>query len=353
MSTANPRTPAPSTTRPGMLRMPVVGTPVRRDGLLRGLLLLALTALLAVWAMGLGDYPLSPGQVLSALVREDGFASTVVREWRAPRVLAALLLGGALAVSGAVFQSLTRNPLGSPDVIGFSTGAYSGVLLATTVLGGSFASTQAGALLGGLATAAVVYLFSLRQGGVQGYRLVVVGIGVTAMLHALNLFLLMRVQAEVAMAASIWGAGTLSLVGWPELLPAIGCLLLLTPAVALLAAPLRQLELGDDAASAHGVPVERTRIALMVVAVALVAVATAAAGPIAFVALAAPQIAHRLLGGAGVPLVGSALCGALLLLASDVAAQHLLGSDVPVGIVTVVGGGAYLLALLVAQVRRS
>lgn len=339
-------------TRAGVLRLPLLGSPVRTAGLLRGLLLLALTLLLGVWAMGLGDYPLSVGQVLSALLHDHGFESTIVRRWRAPRVLGALLLGAALGVSGAVFQSLTRNPLGSPDVIGFSTGSYTGVLLATTVVGGSFASVQLGALAGGLATAALVYLFSLRGGGVQGYRLVVVGIGVTAMLHALNLFLLLRLQAEVAMAASIWGAGTISLLGWPTLLPAAACLLLLTPAVALLAAPLRQLELGDDAASAHGVAVERSRIALMVLAVALVAVTTAAAGPIAFVALAAPQIAHRLIRGAGVPLAGSAVCGALLLLASDVAAQNLLGTDVPVGIVTVIVGGGYLLYLLVARSGR-
>lgn len=341
----------PADLHPGSFRLPVLGTPVRTGEAVRCLLLAVATLAIGIWAMGLGDLPLTPGQVVQALLHDDGFTSTVVREWRAPRVLGAMVLGAALAVSGAIFQSLTRNPLGSPDVIGFSTGAYTGVLFATTVVGGSFVSTSVGALAGGLATALLVYLLASRGGGMQGYRLIIVGIGVTAMLHALNLFLLMRVQAEVAMAASIWGAGTISLLGWSTLLPAMLALLVLVPGVAALVGPLRQLELGDDAASAHGVAVERSRVALMVVAVALVAVVTAAAGPIAFVALAAPQIAHRLLGSAGIPVLGSALCGAFLLLGADVAAQNLLGTNVPVGIVTVVGGGLYLLVLLVVRMR--
>lgn len=337
--------------RPGSLRLPVTGAPVARRGLLCGIVLALLGLVLGIWALGLGDYPLTPGETWRALTSDQGFATTIVREWRAPRVLAALALGAALAVAGAVFQSLTRNPLGSPDIIGFSTGAYTGVLLATTVVSGAYASTATGALLGGLTTAAVVYLLAYRN-GVQGFRLIVVGIAVTAMLHALNLYLLLRVQAEVAMAASIWDAGSLSLVGWSQLLPALVLLAVLTPVVALLVPGLRQLELGDDAAIAHGIRAERTRLALMAVAVALVSVATAAAGPIAFVALAAPQLAHRVIGGSGIPVLGSALVGGVLLLGADMIAAHLVGHDVPVGVVTVVLGGTYLLGLLIAQARR-
>ncbi len=324
----------------------------RRRLVLAGVLAVA-TLALVVWMLGLGDYPLGPGEVLQALFGDSGFASTVVRQWRAPRIAGAVVLGAALAVSGAVFQSLTRNPLGSPDIIGFSTGAYTGVLVVMTVLPGlglaqGTASTTVGAFIGGLLTAAAVYLLAYRN-GVQGYRLIIVGIAMTAMLHAVNLFLLLRAQQEVAMAASIWGAGTLSLLDWPHLLPALVVIALGVPAVVALVPSLRQLELGDEAASAHGVRVEPTRLALMVVAVALVAAVTAVAGPIAFVALAAPQIAHRVLGGAGVPVAGSAIVGAFLLLSADAVAQHVVG-DVPVGIVTVVGGGVYLLGLLVSRV---
>jgi len=283
-------------------------------------------------------------------------------------VLAALVFGAALGLSGAVFQSLTRNPLGSPDVIGFSTGAYTGALVAITVLGGGSAAVTttttgsatgstgggvpatAGALVGGLATALVVYALARVRGSVQGYRLVVVGIGATALLHAANTFLLLRAQTEVAMAGAIWGAGSLSLVGWPQLVPVLASLVVLLPALLLLSGPLRQLELGDDAASAHGVPVERARLALVVVGVALTAVVTASSGPVAFVALAAPQVARLALRGAGLPLVGSALVGSALLLGADLVAQQLL-SGVPVGVVTVVGGGTYLLVLLLARTR--
>ena len=336
--------------RTGSVPVPLLGgwAPVR--GLLVTAVVSGLSLLLAVLALGLGDLPLSPGEVLRALVATDGsFTSTVVRDWRLPRVLAALVFGSALAVSGAIFQSLTRNPLGSPDVIGFASGAYTGALVALTVVGAGAVSASAGALVGGLLTAIVVYLLAYRR-GMQGFRLIIVGIAVTAMLHAANLFLLLRAQQDVAMAAAIWGAGSISLLGWPTLIPAVIGLLLCTPGL-LLTPSLRQLELGDDAAAAHGVSVERVRIGLVLFAVALVAIVTAGAGPIAFVALSAPQVARRLAGSAGIPLFASAAVGALLLLCADLIAQHALPVDVPVGIVTVVLGGIYLLTLLVNEAR--
>jgi iron complex transport system permease protein len=304
-----------------------------------------------VIALGVGDYPLSPAEVLKAIVVDDGsFARDLVLNWRMPRALAALVFGAALAASGAVFQSLTRNPLGSPDVIGFGTGAYTGALLATVAFGGAAFSVETGALVGGLATAGVVYLLAWRN-GVQGFRLIIVGIGVTGMLAAVNTYLLLRGKLETALAGATWGAGTLSLVTWRPLLVAIAGLAVLALVLAALAPGLRQLELGDDTARAHGLRVEPTRLALVIVGVALTAVATAVAGPIAFVSLAAPQVAARLTRGPGIPLVPSALLGAVLLLAADQLAQHAL-PDVPVGVVTVCVGGAYLLWLLIRETRR-
>lgn len=337
--------------RRGSIPVPLVGgwVPARGVVVAGGVGLAALV--LGVIALGLGDLPLSPSEVVHALFATDGsFSSTVVRDWRLPRVLGALVFGAGLAVSGAVFQSLTRNPLGSPDVIGFSTGAYTGALVALTVVGAGAVSASVGALVGGLLTALVVYVLAYRR-GMQGFRLIIVGIAVTAMLHAVNLFLLLRAQEEVAMAAAIWGAGSISLLSWPVLVTAAVGLLLCLPGL-LLVPGLRQLELGDDAAAAHGVPVERTRIGLVLFAVALVAIVTASAGPIAFVALAAPQVARRLASSAGIPLVSSAAVGAFLLLGADLIAQHALPVDVPVGIVTVVLGGAYLLSLLIQEARR-
>lgn len=337
--------------RPASIRVPVLGSYLPRRGVLVVATLIVVTLVLAVVALGLGDLPLSPPEVVQALfARDGGFSSTVVRDWRLPRVLAALIFGSALAVSGAIFQSLTRNPLGSPDVIGFAAGSYTGALVALTVFGAGAISASAGALIGGLGTALIVYVLAY-SGGMQGFRLIIVGIAVTAVMHALNLFMLLRAQEEVAMAASIWGAGSISLVTWAALLPAVIALLICLPGL-LLIPRLRQLELGDDAAAAHGVHVEPARIALLLFAVALVAIVTATTGPIAFVALSAPQIARRLTRSAGIPIGASAVVGALVLLGADLIAQHLIAVDVPVGLVTVVLGGAYLLTLLVHEARR-
>ena len=334
------------------VRLPVVGIRLpRRQLAVVGALAVAIV-LLAVVALGTGDYPLSVPEVVAAMFATDGrFETTVVLEWRLPRVLVAIVFGGALALSGAVFQSLTRNPLGSPDIIGFATGSYTGALIVITLVGDSYFSTAGGAIVGGLLSAAVVYLLAYRR-GVQGFRLIIVGIAVTAILHAVNTWLLLRAQVEVAMAASIWGAGSISLVDWDQALPAFAVLAALGLLLLALSGGMRQLELGDDAARAHGMRIEVSRLSLLVVGVALIAVVTASAGPIAFVALAAPQIASRLTRSAGLPLVASALTGALLLLAADFVAQHVLPSAVPVGMVTVVIGGLYLIGLLIGQAGR-
>ncbi|MGO2662766.1 MAG: FecCD family ABC transporter permease [Propionibacterium freudenreichii] len=305
---------------------------------------------MSLLALSLGDYPLTIPEVVSALFGDQGFATTVVTQWRAPRVVAGLVFGAALGLSGALFQTLTDNPLGSPDVIGFSTGSYTGVLIVTTLGATSAASTSVAAVVAGIITALVIYVLAWR-GGMQGFRLIVVGIAATAMLTAINTFLLLRMRTEVAMSASIWGAGTLSLVSWAKLTFALPAAALLVACTVLLARPLRQLELGNDTALAHGTRVESSRLAILVVGVGLVAVVTAAVGPIAFISLSAPQVARRLARSAGIPLLTSAFTGALLLVGADVVAQHLTTNPIPVGIVTIVIGGAYLLALLFREAR--
>ncbi|ROP50571.1 MULTISPECIES: iron chelate uptake ABC transporter family permease subunit [unclassified Rathayibacter] len=327
---------------------------VRRRTLLVGAVLAAAVLALAVVALGLGELPLSAPDVVAALLgQRSGIARTVVVEWRLPRVLGAVLFGAALGVAGAVFQSLTRNPLASPDIIGLTSGSYAGGLLAIIVLGAGAGSppVAAGSVLGGLIAAALVYLLAYRR-GVQGFRLIVVGIGVSAMLEALSTYLVLRAKLEIAMVASVWGAGSLNPVGWDQLLPAAAVITVALAGLGLLGRPMRQLELGDDAARALGTPVERTRVLLVIGAVALTAAVTAACGPIAFVALAAPQIARRLARTAGIALIPSALVGALVLLGADTAAQHVLPGSLPVGVVTVVVGGLYLVGLLIHEARR-
>ncbi|WP_413316756.1 iron chelate uptake ABC transporter family permease subunit [Agrococcus sp. 1P02AA] len=309
-------------------------------------LLTAIGALSAL-ALSFGDSAFTVGEVLAALVGQgDDTTVRVVQEWRLSRVVLALVGGASLAVSGAIFQSMTRNPLGSPDIIGFSTGAYTGALIVTLVLGASAASVSVGALIGGLATALAVYALAFKR-GVQGFRLIVVGIAVSAVLSAINAYLLVRASLEQAVTAAIWGAGTLNEARWPEVLPVLVTLAVLTPACLLLARRLAVLELGDDHARMLGVRAEPTRIMLLIVGVGLVSIVTAITGPITFVALAAPQIAKRLVRGTGPALMASALVGALLLLASDVLAQRVIApSQYPVGVITACLGGAYLVWLL-------
>ncbi|MEU5995989.1 iron chelate uptake ABC transporter family permease subunit [Spirillospora sp. NPDC047418] len=272
-------------------------------------------------------------------------------EWRLPRVAGALVFVAALGVSGAMFQSLMRNPLASPDAIGFSFGSYTGALVVILVIGGSYPQLAAGALLGGMAMALLVYVLTYRR-GVQGFRLIIVGIGVSAMLGSLNTWLILRADLDQAMSAAAWGAGSLNGVSWNQV--AIGgavIVMLLVPA-GLLSRPMRQMELGDAAAAAQGVRVESTRLALIVVGAALTAAVTAASGPIAFIALAAPQIARRLARTAGITLVPAALVGALVCLAADYTAQHAAPTPLPVGIITVMLGGGYLGWLLFTEARR-
>ncbi|MFT4011747.1 MAG: iron chelate uptake ABC transporter family permease subunit [Nocardioidaceae bacterium] len=314
--------------------------------------LLVAIAAVAVLALMRGSYDLSPGQVLSALTgRETGLVQTIVTEWRLPRVLAAVVFGAALGVSGAILQSLLRNPLADPGLIGFSQGSYTGALVVLLAINGSYAQLVGGALVGGMATAVAVYLLAYRR-GLQGFRLIVVGIGVSAMLDSLNTWLILKADLEQAMSASVWVNGSLNGTSWNQVVSGGSCIGVLLLAAAVLSRPMRQLELGDDAAAAQGMRVGPTRLALILVAVALAATVTAASGPIVFISLVAPQIGRRLARTAGVALAPAALVGALLCLGSDYLAQHLAPTALPVGIVTVMLGGGYLLYLLFTEARR-
>ena len=307
---------------------------------------------MAVLSLKSGDYALRASQVVDVFRGADqGIARTVVLYWRLPRVLAAIVLGGALGVSGAIFQTLTRNALASPDVIGLSNGAFTGMLLTVLLLGSSFIQIGIGAVLGGATAAAVIYLLAYR-GGLQGFRFIVVGIAVSAMLASANTWILLQVELDAAMFASAWGAGSLNGVTSQQVTVAAVCVLGLLVATAALAPRLRQLDLGDDAASAVGIRVGRVRAAGVLIGVSLVCVATAVIGPVAFVALAAPQIAKRAARTPYLPLTASALLGGALLLVSDFIAQHLLPVTLPTGVITVVVGGAYLVWVIVQEIRR-
>jgi iron complex transport system permease protein len=283
----------------------------------------------------------------------DPGAAFIIRELRLPRVLCAVLVGAALGVSGAVFQALTRNPLGSPDIVGFPQGASVGALVVITIIGGSGFGVTAGALLGGFATALAVYLLAFKHGSTSGYRLVLIGIAISFLWVSVVDFLLARARIEDAQEATRWLLGSLNGRNWEDVIPLAISLAVLAPLAIPAARALRALELGDDAAYALGLRVERSRLALVGLAVGLASVTTVAVGPIGFIALTAPQIARRVARTAGLPLVASALMGAALLLASDIAAQRLVPDRaLPVGVMTGAFGGLYLAWLLTLEWRK-
>lgn len=306
----------------------------------------------AVVGISTGEFPIPIPDVLRTLAGQgDDATNFVIGTLRLPRVLTGLLVGAALGAAGAVFQSLTRNPLGSPDIIGFTTGAATGAIVAILMLDLGALGVSSAAVTSGLATALAVYLLAYRN-GVQGYRLVLVGIGVNAMLMSANSYLLTRSEVYDAQSAAVWITGSLNGRGWEHAVPVGLALAVLLPFAIGLSRRMRMLEMGDDSAAALGVPTERSRLALLVAAVGMAAVATAAAGPIAFVALAAPQLARRLTKQPGVGIVSSALMGALVLSAADLGAQRLFGeTQLPVGVMTGAVGGGYLVWLLAREWR--
>ncbi|RNL86068.1 hypothetical protein EFW17_05910 [Halostreptopolyspora alba] len=322
----------------------------------RALTVVAVCALvavaLAVLAIGAGGYPMSPAEVVRALGGSGSQSDLViVHEVRLPRAATALLVGSALALSGAVFQALTHNPLGSPDVLGFSQGATTGAMTVIVVIGAGSTALSAGAVLGGVLTGALMYAL-LWPRGLHGYRLVLTGIGVAAILTGVNGYLLTRAEIVDAARAVLWLTGSLDGRGWEDALPLLLAMVVLVPVVLGYGRALRMMEMGDDTALALGVRAERVRLALLASAVLLASFAAAAAGPVLFVALTAPHLARRLTRAPGPNLVASMCMGAALLVTADWVAQRAFpGRELPVGVVTGLLGGGYLVWLLTAERR--
>ncbi|MBP5125749.1 FecCD family ABC transporter permease [Pseudomonas protegens] len=310
-----------------------------------------LVAMLLLWALllGTGSLSLGPEQVLANLLGQgqDPTAQRVLQRVRLPRALTATLVGAALGMAGAIFQSISRNALGSPDVIGFTTGAASGAIVQIMLFDAGPLATSLAAVAAGLGTALLVLLLARNGHSSGGYRLVLVGIGVGASLSGLNSILLVSGNLDQAMFAQLWLAGSLNTRTWSHVLPAALGLLLIAPIALYHARRINLLEMGDATASQLGVAVEHTRLIMVLAAVGLTAIATAAAGPIAFIALAGPQLARRLTRSADVPLGSGALTGAVLLLAADLLSQRLaFHANLPIGLMTGLLGGFYLLWLL-------
>jgi iron complex transport system permease protein len=277
-------------------------------------------------------------------------ASFTVGELRLPRMALGVLAGLAFGMAGASFQTMLRNPLAAPDVIGISSGASAAAVVGIVVLRLDETTTSFLALGAALATALLIYLLS-RRGGFAGARLILIGIGVAALLDSAINYMLSRAAQWDLPTAMQWLTGSLNEAAWPRVVPLALACLVLVPVLLASERDLGLLRLGDDAAAGLGVRVGRVRLVVILAAVGLLAFATAATGPIAFVAFMAGPIASRLIGPGGALLLPSGLVGALLVLGADLAGQFALGTRYPVGVVTGVLGAPFLLYLLVRMSR--
>lgn len=319
-----------------------------------GLILLALSLVVAVASLRLGKFPVTAQEVIDALQGQGRkIVQVVIVKWKLPRIVLGLVAGLALGVAGALFQTITRNPLGSPDLIGFSTGAQTGILISVLLLPGSMLSASLASFIGGAAVGTVTYLVSLR-GGFTGLRFILVGIAISSMLVSVNRWLLVRVDDDEGLGALKAITGTLGAARWPVVAPtclAIGVTVVL---ILLVSRHLQVLSLGEQVATILGSPTRRASAVLILLGTVLVAVVTMAAGPIGFVALVAPHLARLLTGSPQSPLLVSGLTGSLLMVGADLLSQLVLES-MPVSVVTNAVGGLYLMVALtvVARGRRS
>lgn len=365
---ANPTTTNPTTSNPTGTN-PLLSPGVRfgqvsfvwRPWLVLVTLVLAVSAFLVFClSIAVGDFPIGLSRVIATLLGQgEQVDEFVVMDLRMPRALAGLVVGIALGVSGAITQSVARNPLASPDILGITGGASVVAVFLVTVSGGAAAAVvgsvglSAAALLGGLGTGLLVYFLAWRR-GIDGFRLILIGISVSAVMQALTTWLLVSADIRDVARAQAWLVGSLDGRSWDEVNIALWGSLVLLVVVAAAAFSFKPMHLGDDVAAGLGVRYTRVRAVLLLCAVLLAAVAVSAAGPVPFVALVAPQVAMRLARCPTPPMVASGLLGALLLTGSDLIARTALPVTLPVGVVTAAIGGPFLVYLLVrANLRRT
>ncbi|MBC8719093.1 iron chelate uptake ABC transporter family permease subunit [Ochrobactrum sp. Marseille-Q0166] len=305
--------------------------------------------LFAILHIGTGTMAFSPQEIFKSLLGDaaNPTAERIIMRVRLPRLVTAIFVGASLGMAGSIFQSISRNALGSPDIIGFTTGAATGAIVQIILFNAGPFETALAAVLSGLGTAIIVFVLALKGRTTGGYRLILIGLGVGAVLSGVNTVLLVAGDLDQAASAQLWLAGSLNTRTWAHAIPAVVGFFITVPIVVTYAQRISLIEMGDDAARQLGVSVETTRLAMVLVAVTLTSVATAATGPIAFIALAAPQLVRRLTHAPGVPLIASALLGAVLLVGADLFAQHFpLNIKMPIGLTTGLLGGIYLLWIL-------
>ncbi|WP_069817301.1 FecCD family ABC transporter permease [Streptomyces sp. TP-A0874] len=314
-----------------------------------------LGVLLALAALGYlcaGETAVAPQEALKAVLGQPSEADFVVGTLRLPRLVVGVLVGAAFGLSGALIQTVARNPLASPDIIGVSHGAGALTVGAMTFGVTSYTVLPYLSVLGGLTAAALVYLFAWR-GGLHAGRFVLIGIGFAIALRSITQLFLTKGDQQIALQAQVWLTGSLNGRGWDEAGPLGWTLLLLLPWLVWAGRAQRRVAMDDDTATALGARLAPTRLGLVLIGVVLASVATGMAGPVDFVALLAPQIARRTARTAQIPLAGAALTGALIVVLADLLARVLLApTELPAGVLTAAVGAPYLIWLIVQSRSR-
>src|SRR5690554_6294522 len=334
-----------------LIRLPLNGSLlVDKRALFAASLLTLLLLISIVVSLCLGATNYSPAEVLDALFGESNpMTAFILNELRLPRVVAGILSGAGFALAGCLLQTLARNRLATPGIIGIDDGATAFAVASIVAIPTSLAPPML-ALLGAATAAALA--FGLGGGGSRGYRFIVVGIAIGALFGALTSFMLARTDIDSANLAYPWTVGSLNARSPSTVVVLAVCLAVCLPIAKVLGRQLQLLRFSDAVATGLGTPVQRTRVAILVVTVFLTACAVAVAGPVGLVSLIAPEVARHLTGHRGVPIINSALAGALLMIAADwVGRTAFAPVEIPVGVITAIVGGPYLLWILLREPR--
>lgn len=323
----------------------------RRWLLVTGILTLS-TSFLCCLMLMLGNTIYPVNEVVRSLFGEQIQGVTfAVNTIRFPRMLAGLFAGFAFGVAGYIFQTMLRNPLANPNVLGITSGSSVAAVFCITVLHSSNTVVSIASVIAGLATVIVMYVLSKGKAFSIG-RLILIGIGIQAMLDAVISYLMLISAQQDISAALRWLSGSLNGSQLTELPPLMVAVLILTPVAIMYGKQLSILELGEQTASSLGISTDKTRLILIVCAVFLVAIATATTGPIAFISFLAGPIANRLVGVGASNIIPAGLVGVNIVLIADLIGQFAFEYRFPVGVITGLIGAPYLIYLLIKMNRK-
>lgn len=350
---------------PRILRVGACVVPLNVRLVVGILITLAITVLVAVWALTQGSYSLTMGQVAAVFTGSGTHIQrTVVLEMRLGRVLVAIVVGAALGYAGALTQNVARNALASPDILGITQGASlaaaSTIIFAGAGTGGIVEASASGlmsmvgvpgaAILGAVITALVVWLVSGAPKSSM-IHVVLIGVAASIFLSAATTWILAYAQLDRAASARMWLTGSLNGRDFNHLWIPLAVVLCAVAAAGWIAFQLAALTLGETTATVLGLRVRRVQLVHLLTAVVLTAVAVAATGPIGFIAFVCPHLARLLANTPAPPLLFSAVLGGCVLLIADQVARIVLPWELPVGVVTSVVGAPFLLYMIIRTRR--